>query len=174
MACWVDSPAPQGATGTVQPDPKPPKRHRASGAQQKRIAAAFEFAVCCHCSMRPVERHHAVSRARGGSDVVENLIPVCRLHHQMFEDHAPGWEQVGASMRSYICSRSDRWAHVLGCLGEDLFDRTYPSVTRVCTDRLCVLPDGHSGAHLSLAAREFQSRSEPYFSPRESEERQTP
>lgn len=43
----------------------------------------------------PTEAHHLVYRSRGGPDVPENGIPVCRLHHA--EIHAarllidPGW-----------------------------------------------------------------------------------
>ena len=36
-----------------------------------------------HCGEVAVDLHHIVFRSRGGSDNVDNLIPLCRHHHNL-------------------------------------------------------------------------------------------
>lgn len=44
---------------------------------------------------QPVEMDHLISRGQGGPSVVQNGLPLCRVHHQMKTDHllliAPEW-----------------------------------------------------------------------------------
>lgn len=173
MAAWSETRVSGTAVATKQvtPAPKPPKRHKAAQGEWDTIRAAFAHAACAHCGLRAESLHHIVSKARGGDDVEANLVPLCgdgtRGCHGLLESHGTGWERVAASVRNYVCSRSDRWAYVLGKLGETLFDRTYPAKTRVCSDRFCVLPDGHSGPHLPLSDKAFESREERFSFPRE-------
>jgi 5-methylcytosine-specific restriction endonuclease McrA len=62
-------------------DPKPPARIR-----DPELLARFRFErlgePCEMCERRPgTEAHHAHYRSRGGSDVYENLIWLCRPCH---------------------------------------------------------------------------------------------
>lgn len=66
------------------------KAKKASPAQWQRIIAA-KRGQCLICerldggariSLTPyIEYHHLVSRAQGGDDVAENIVPLCSLHH---------------------------------------------------------------------------------------------
>jgi 5-methylcytosine-specific restriction endonuclease McrA len=60
------------------------------------ILAAWERdnrrCLICGERVRPSSVHHIVSRGAGGPDVPENLITLCRLHHQGAESgqYTPG------------------------------------------------------------------------------------
>lgn len=40
---------------------------------------------CLVCGHRPVDPAHVVSRARGGCDHPDCVIPLCRAHHRAFD-----------------------------------------------------------------------------------------
>jgi 5-methylcytosine-specific restriction endonuclease McrA len=62
-------------------DPKPPKRVRDPEAL-KRFRLEHANEPCDMCEMRVgVDSHHRVYRSRGGSDVPENLVWLCRPCH---------------------------------------------------------------------------------------------
>lgn len=53
--------------------------------------------VCCGiCPEGGVDAHHVTSRGAGGDDTVDNLLPVCRIHHAAI--HHYGWSK---SIRKY-------------------------------------------------------------------------
>ena len=37
--------------------------------------------VCSACSYRSVDAHHVTSKGSGGDDTLNNLMPLCRVHH---------------------------------------------------------------------------------------------
>jgi hypothetical protein len=128
MASWsqTDAVGGQQAQRQVEPHPRPPKRLRASGAQEKKIRAAFEFACCTACGMRPVERHHVVPRSQSGDDVIENLCPLCHGCHTKLEGHESGWERIAAAVRVYVLTNRPRCVYVIGKIGWDRFNKRYP------------------------------------------------
>lgn len=107
-------------------DPRPPKREKASRKGWEAIHAQFEYAVCTHCALRPIELHHVVSRSQGGDDVVENLCPLCHVCHMKLEGHETGWERVAASVRQYVILSRPRCVYVIGKIGWDRFNARYP------------------------------------------------
>lgn len=152
MASW----GPQ----SVSPDPKPAKRRRASQSDWEAIREHFEHATCAHCGLAYQSLHHAVPKSQRGSDVIPNLVPMCgdgtRGCHGTLESHAPGWERIAASVRSYICSDVQRWAYVVGMLGEARLDKRYPSLLRTCERKpWCASFAGHHGDCLPLSDQAF-------------------
>lgn len=55
---------------------------------------------CLICARQPVDAHHVKSQKSGGDDSVQNLMPLCRNHHQ--ELHKKG-----------LSSMADRYSGVL-------------------------------------------------------------
>jgi len=61
-----------------------------------------------------IEFHHLVSRAMGGDDIEDNIVPLCRRHHELVT-FSPG----GESTRALAASLTDsEYAYVVGKLGE--------------------------------------------------------
>ena len=54
----------------------------------ERAGRACEF---CGCRKGPIDPHHVVARSHGGADTWDNLIALCRVHHDMvsapYEQH---------------------------------------------------------------------------------------
>jgi hypothetical protein len=46
----------------------------------ERAGQACEF---CGCRKGPIDPHHVVPRSQGGADAYENIIFLCRFHHEM-------------------------------------------------------------------------------------------
>jgi 5-methylcytosine-specific restriction endonuclease McrA len=65
-----------------------------------------------------VELHHLVARSRGGDDVADNIVPLCRVHHGLVTGRHPA-----------VIERLDRsltegeTAYVLAKLGENGVER---------------------------------------------------
>ena len=125
MASWSVPESEYGDYAPTRPDPKPPRRIRASQADWADIHQGFKDAVCAHCAHRPVELHHVLPRSQRGDDVWENLCPLCRTCHTLLESHGPGWERVGASVRQYVITDNDRRRYQEDHAGES-FNRRYP------------------------------------------------
>lgn len=71
---------------------------------------------------RPVriEYHHLVSRARGGDDVEDNIVPLCRDCHEAITRRK--------SMQMQMLARSltdAEYAYVVGKLGEGAMERLF-------------------------------------------------
>jgi hypothetical protein len=64
---------------------------------------------CMGCGEKPSDAHHITTRAAGGDDVPENLIPLCRAHHSM-------WHQMGAA---YMVSKFPCVKHWLKGAGRE-------------------------------------------------------
>lgn len=71
------------------PDPKPPKRYRASKAEWNDIRDAFVNDRCWVCDDVWTELHHILNRSHSGDDVVVNLAPVCGPCHLRIEAREP-------------------------------------------------------------------------------------
>ena len=60
----------------MTPDPRPPRRTRATAAEWKRIRAA-KLGPCLVCGDADTTLHHLVPKSLGGGDVEDNLVPLC-------------------------------------------------------------------------------------------------
>jgi 5-methylcytosine-specific restriction endonuclease McrA len=93
-------------------DPKRPPQHRADTPEWKELREHFKDACCVSCGLPAESLHHIVPRSQGGSDIVENLAPLCgdgtRGCHGKLEAHQPGWEQIAAHVRAPSTSSSAR------------------------------------------------------------------
>jgi 5-methylcytosine-specific restriction endonuclease McrA len=110
----------------VRPDPRPRKREKASPRDWAALHEHFAGQCCVTCGQPEIELHHAVPRSQGGDDVKENLVPLCHTHHQILENHSPGWERVAAHVRAFILARESRTRYVLDHIGQARFDARYP------------------------------------------------
>jgi len=93
--------------GDPRDDPKRAKRIRDPKAFKAFHAQQQE---CLSCGNPHVHAHHLLSRARGGDDVVENLVPLCSICHGVLHDGHPRRGDFGhlftaVSVRSAI----SRW-----------------------------------------------------------------
>jgi hypothetical protein len=126
MASWAPQSLPEDGN-TCSPDPKPPRREKASRGRWDEIRAHFAGQCCASCGLGDqLELHHCVPKSQRGSDIVENLVVLCRSCHTKLEGHETGWEQVAGHVRAFIMARSSRYAYVMGMLGEEGFARRYP------------------------------------------------
>ncbi len=109
-----------------KPDPRPPKRVRASQGEWSDLHQLFEHAVCVHCAQRPVELHHITPKSQGGDDVAENLCPLCRTCHTKLEGHESGWERVASSVRVYVLTDRARCVYAVEKIGWERLSQRYP------------------------------------------------
>ena len=66
---------------------------------QKQAAWERDQGLCQHkigptriCGSVAADPHHIVKRSKGGSDNLENLISLCRIHHEeRHPEHQPMW-----------------------------------------------------------------------------------
>ncbi len=111
------------------PDPKPAKRIKATPTDWEIIRKFFAYSPCAHCGQAYESLHHILPRSQGGSDLVDNLVPLCgdgtRGCHGTLESHAPGWERIAASIRQYVMVSNDRRGYQEDKAGES-FNRRYP------------------------------------------------
>ena len=113
-----------------EPDPKSrslargERRYRRKVASPKQWQAIIDAKVGpCRVCTRPasnghgfglIEFHHLVSRAQGGDDVEDNIVPLCSHHHELIT-FSPG----GESTRALGSSLTDaEYAYVISKLGE--------------------------------------------------------
>lgn len=111
----------------VTPDPRPPRRYKATFEEWKQIREHFADSTCVSCGLAYQHLHHvAFKKADRGDDIVENLAPMCFSCHDRFHGRAPRWERIAAAIRTYVWSRQSRLNYVLGKMGRDKFDARYP------------------------------------------------
>lgn len=108
----------------MTPDPRPPKRYRATKAEWNDIRDAFVNDRCWVCDDVWTELHHILNRSHSGDDVVVNLAPLCRRDHERIEARDPIARALlrGALMPS-------NYAYLRYRLGEGLegwLERSYP------------------------------------------------
>ena len=56
-----------------------PKKKR---VQDKALIEALQDVGCVICDESPNDVHHVTTRGAGGHDTLQNLMPLCRYHHQ--------------------------------------------------------------------------------------------
>lgn len=86
----LDGPArPFSKTSQVARGPRKYRRKIASPKQWAGLQAERQ-GPCILCGNPPPnELHHIVPRDRGGDDVADNLLPLCRVDHRLVEDRDP-------------------------------------------------------------------------------------
>lgn len=122
MASWSPPTAGMGVT----PDPKPARRYVASQRETVALREQFRHATCVSCGMAAQHLHHVAFRSEGGSDVPENLAPMCNSCHTRFHSRSDRWEHVAGHIRAYVWARASRLNYVLEVMGLERFDRRYP------------------------------------------------
>jgi hypothetical protein len=85
--------------GDVTPFPKTIQTARRTKKYRRKVASSKQWAgliaerqgPCRLCAAPPPnDMHHLIPRDRGGGDVAENLIPLCRECHHRIEAREPG------------------------------------------------------------------------------------
>jgi 5-methylcytosine-specific restriction endonuclease McrA len=96
-------------------------RRKASMAEWTRIVKAKigPCRVCCDPGSNgsqwgKIQMHHLVSRARGGDDVADNIVPLCLGCHDQVTREAPIAREILAANLT-----DAEYAYVVGKLGED-------------------------------------------------------
>lgn len=69
---------------------------------RKLLAEVRKRGCLTGCPRKPVDAHHVVSRKAGGGDTLDNVVPLCRIHHTE-------WHQQGASGMSQKYPSVQRW-----------------------------------------------------------------
>jgi len=142
------------------PDPKPQRRVRASQRGWSDLHESFVGQSCLACWSKEIELHHVTPRSQSGSDVRENLAPLCHRHHMILEDHSPGWRLVAHKVREYVLDDNARTAYVMETLGESRFAQRYPAIEECRRNVWCASFDGHHGECLRLSDQAYQPREE--------------
>lgn len=62
---------------------------------------------CLACLRTPCDPHHLTTRGAGGGDTADNLIPLCRTHHQE-------WHAKGAVYMSFTYKAIEGWLELAG------------------------------------------------------------
>jgi 5-methylcytosine-specific restriction endonuclease McrA len=99
------------------------KRYRrkvASGKQWQAIQAS-KMGPCRCCGDRDlIQMHHVVSRAQGGDDVADNIVPVC------WDCHARITRRDTLTCHTLVLSLSDaEYAYAIDKRGEGFFEQAY-------------------------------------------------
>lgn len=96
------------------------KRKVASPKQWQAIAAAKQ-GPCRVCGDPPPnELHHIFSRAQGGSDVADNIAPLCHGCHGFIT------RRNQPTIKAFLSTLTDEeYAYVVEHGGEDFFERAY-------------------------------------------------
>jgi hypothetical protein len=109
----------------AKPDPKPPKRHRATQAEWKRLRRR-KLGPCRVCgTWSRISLHHLVGRDLGGDDTEDNLVPLCgsgtTLCHGKVEHFI---REACQTLRLTLTPRE--LAYVIGTKSEHWLERRYP------------------------------------------------
>lgn len=113
----------------MPPDPRPPKRIKATRKQWELIDQA-KRGRCRGCGgdARTTTNHHVVPRSLGGDDVHDNIIPLCGHGtagcHGSIETHPSGWERTANRVRRSLTSTE--LLYVVEKKGWAWLDRYYP------------------------------------------------
>ena len=106
----------------MPPDPKPTKRIKATRKDWQTMRWHKLTQGCRLCGTRDrVEFHHLVGRDLGGDDVLDNLVPLCRLHHKLIEER---YSPACYALRDNL--RVSELHYVLEKKSSVFLDRYYP------------------------------------------------
>lgn len=105
-------------------DPKPARRHKATPNEWKQLRAALLPANCRVCdTQRAAHLHHVASKAQGGSDIRENLLPVCASCHDLIHGRS-SWAL--AQVRDRITENPAMLDYLVRQKGWEWLNRAYP------------------------------------------------
>jgi len=96
----------------MKPSDIPSKMHR--GYLRWQVFERDSY-TCVLCSRAAVDVHHVVPRSQGGSNLPDNLVSVCRLHHILLHgQHVIGLDEDTADAKyralEYVCDYyADKW-----------------------------------------------------------------
>lgn len=99
------------------------RRYRRKVASPKQWQAIQEAkqGPCRVCQApAPNELHHALSRAQGGSDVADNIVPLCHDCHALIEVRNSLWAE-----RLCEAFTDSEYAWLVETAGEQVFERRY-------------------------------------------------
>jgi hypothetical protein len=129
-----------GVGEEVRADPKPSARFQATTLQWVELRKQ-KMGPCRVCGQVPTTLHHLVSRSLRGSDVVENLVPLCGsgTHgcHGAVEARRP---DALKALRENL--RVEEVKYILDTKGEDFLSRYYGNWCPDCGERII-----NRGAH---------------------------
>jgi hypothetical protein len=129
-----------GVGDEVRADPKPSARFQATTLQWVELRKQ-KMGPCRVCGQVPTTLHHLVSRSLRGSDVVENLVPLCGsgTHgcHGAVEARRP---DALKALRENL--RVEEVKYILDTKGEDFLSRYYGNWCPDCGERII-----NRGAH---------------------------
>ncbi len=106
-------------------DPKPAARIVATNVEWQEIIAEKLGPCRMTRTFHHLDYAHLVSRAQGGDDVPDNIIPLGHIEHMLYHDKGKGWERVAHAIRASLTR--DELAYVLRKKGQDWLDEHYPS-----------------------------------------------
>lgn len=105
-------------------DPRPTKRYKASASEWRSIREALLPANCRVCdTQRASHLHHVASKAQGGDDVRENLLPVCATCHDLIHGRS-SWAL--AQVRDRITENPAMLDYLIRAKGWEWLNRAYP------------------------------------------------
>lgn len=122
----MPDPRPQTEGGISRPKPLRNRRTRAGRGTIDAIRAA----KANHCRMLnefcdgPIEAHHLIPRARGGRWTFDNILGLCRLHHQAVTENKDGAREALAEQLW-----DSEYAFVIEALGEGAMSRLFGVLT---------------------------------------------
>jgi 5-methylcytosine-specific restriction endonuclease McrA len=96
--------------------------HRKVASPKKWQAIADAKQGPCRCCLLPPpnELHHIITRAQGGSDVAENIAPLCHGCHGFIT------RRNQPTIKAFLASLTDdEYAFAVENGGEDFFERAY-------------------------------------------------
>lgn len=59
--------------------------------REYRAAIARDNHSCVYCGNTTIEVHHIVFRSHGGMNIRQNLVCLCKAHHDMVHSDEPKW-----------------------------------------------------------------------------------
>src|SRR3990167_4938624 len=106
------------------PDPKPDARHVATREEWQAFGDLKDGPCRIGSGSHWVDHAHLVSRAQGGDDVADNIIPLGHEAHMLYHDHGKVWEHVAHMIRASLTPAEK--AYILRKKGQDWLDEHYP------------------------------------------------
>ena len=84
-----------------------PKRKRIVNRQIIEEIKSYGCVVSNIECISPIDAHHLTTVGAGGDDVAENLIPLCRLHHQLLHNiGTPEMAKRYIKVKAYLIYRN--------------------------------------------------------------------
>lgn len=111
-----------------------------SGSSKARVARKLAAEGACRLCrrpsrVRPLTRHRIYPGRLGGTYRQENVVPLCRVCHDLIDDHRDRdpdeWRTLRRMLRACLWPHEHAYAaRLFALLGPDAFDRHYPRPAR--------------------------------------------